>query len=718
MASPSSYTKRRSPSTAAAPSISSTAQPRSKSTGGFLFKSVLLGLFLIALPFFPSRAPDFVGETVFTKFWELIHLLFVGVAVAYGLCSRRNVESAVDLRVNRLDESSLSYVSRILQVSSVFDQELDNSFDSVDVRSDTHHSSSRASSLEITSDSFVVESESSDEYGKISQVQAWNSQYFQGRSKVVVARPAYGLDGHVTHQPLLGLPVRSLRSALRDNAAHEDSSLPDSFDGSVNENDESMADESFDEVMDAPSSPVTWHCRPDMMGMGDTYPSNFQPLSVDETEYATLKSRSSRSSSSRTSSASRTQNRFSPSRSVSQESFNSNVEELVEEKTLQGSSRSSSPSLPPSPSISTSPPLPELMPDDTHKRVLHSRHYSDSSLLEEDGRNGFEDGSEGSKVRGRRKEFFSKKERGSKSLNLSTAESSRRRSKSRRSYPPESISSPVGGADNSTVKRQDLQQKSNDHLFEENIRKGMETEHNRVRVKKGRSHDSLELTAEDSPKVEKSSESFPALDVLDAKDSRRAIGSSSRGRRDTLPEKDVARNSEDESTTKDLPGYNNELKSNSLRTEPQSWRACSKFPLRGKSVRTIRSDRHGKDLKTDGDSSEDRIETKAESRGRTKSRRQRQEDLSIVLHQAETCSKTEPEDEPEAQQPQVTLEEEEEGWESQSNASHDHNEVDRKAGEFIAKFREQIRLQKLTSGEQPRGGGGGNGRIIRNGHFR
>ena len=187
----------------------------------------------------------------------------------------------------------------------------------------------------------------------------------------------------------------------------------------------------------------------------------------------------------------------------------------------------------------------------------------------------------------------------------------------------------------------------------------------------------------------------------------------------------------DKSRKKELHGDNKEVKSSSPRREPQSWRGSSKASSRGKSVRTIRSDRHGKHLKADGDSSHDRTEPKAESHGRTKPRRQWQQELAIVLHQekhSETLTTSEPEDddvmeESEAEQPEVTLEEEEEeeeeeevvAWESQSNASNEHYEVDRKADEFIAKFREQIRLQKLHSGEQRRGGGTG---VIRNRHFR
>ncbi|CDY64762.1 BnaC06g42790D [Brassica napus] len=708
---PSPYTKRR--SVAAPPSVTR------RSKGGFFYKPILFTLFLLALPLFPSQAPEFVGsETVLTKFWELIHLLFVGIAVAYGLFSRRSVESSLDSRMMSrvVDQSSLSYVSSFFPVSSVFDE------DSCDFRSYESNVSARGSLA-------VVNERESESF---SQVQAWNSQYYQGRSKVVVvARPDYGLDVHVAHQPL-GLPVRSLRSGLRDGAALEDSYC----DEAVNEEaGESLADKDFDEVVAAPPSPpvvVPWDSRPEMMAMGDDYLSNFQPLSVDETHYAAFESRSSQStasssssSSSRTSFESHTQNRFSPSRSVSEELLDPNVDEPVKEKSLEASSRSSSPSLPPSPPLVT---------DDTHRRVLHSRHYSDGSLLEEDVRQGLEDELERSEIRDRRTEIFSKKELGSKSLKL-TAESSRKgKNKSRRSYPPDPISSPVSGADDSTTRRRDrddqlLEDNSDDHLLEDSTRKGLESDHNKLSVKKGRSHESLELIAEAS------SLTIPAVGVLlqptNTKASKRAMRSSREGR-DTLPVKDIKRNSEDDfvdldkSRKKELHGDNKEVKSSSPRREPQSWRGSSKASSRGKSVRTIRSDRHGKHLKADGDSSHDRTEPKAESHGRTKPRRQWQQELAIVLHKEklpETHAKSEPEDddateETEVKQLQLTLEEEEEAaaaWESQSNASHDHYEVDRKADEFIAKFREQIRLQKLHSGEQPRGGGIG---IIRNSHFR
>ncbi|KAG2329405.1 hypothetical protein Bca52824_000585 [Brassica carinata] len=72
----------------------------------------------------------------------------------------------------------------------------------------------------------------------------------------------------------------------------------------------------------------------------------------------------------------------------------------------------------------------------------------------------------------------------------------------------------VGGDDSTTTKRGDLQDKSDDHLFEDNIREGLES----------RLFGSLELTAEASSLI------IPALDIL-------------------LLVKDVTRNSEDDFVT-------------------------------------------------------------------------------------------------------------------------------------------------------------------------
>ncbi|KAK9120848.1 hypothetical protein Syun_018465 [Stephania yunnanensis] len=163
----------------------------------FIYKVVSVAIVLVVIPLFPSQAPDFVNQTVLSRGWELVHLLFVGIAVSYGLFSRRNVE--IEKEHPCKSETAQTYVSGILQVSSVFD-------DGVECpnESDVH------------------------------KFQTWNSQCFRGDSNDVIGRESsdfyeqtngnsYG--SYDNYRPLF-LPVRSLKSPVLDGE----------FGGSVNEN--------------------------------------------------------------------------------------------------------------------------------------------------------------------------------------------------------------------------------------------------------------------------------------------------------------------------------------------------------------------------------------------------------------------------------------------------------------------------------------------------
>ncbi|CAN6827483.1 unnamed protein product, partial [Brassica oleracea] len=48
--------------------------------------STIFTLFPLTFPLFPSQSPEFAGDRVLTKFWELTHFSFVGTAAAYGEC--------------------------------------------------------------------------------------------------------------------------------------------------------------------------------------------------------------------------------------------------------------------------------------------------------------------------------------------------------------------------------------------------------------------------------------------------------------------------------------------------------------------------------------------------------------------------------------------------------------------------------------------------------
>ncbi|KMZ69898.1 hypothetical protein ZOSMA_203G00200 [Zostera marina] len=92
-----------------------------------LGRFVFFALVVILVPLLPSKAPGCISEGILTRGWELIHVILVGIAVSYGLFCRKNVEycpivekDEVQLKVSDMSES---YVSQILQVETVFDEE-------------------------------------------------------------------------------------------------------------------------------------------------------------------------------------------------------------------------------------------------------------------------------------------------------------------------------------------------------------------------------------------------------------------------------------------------------------------------------------------------------------------------------------------------------------------------------------------------------------------
>ncbi|CAM8988889.1 unnamed protein product [Rhodiola kirilowii] len=164
----------------------------------FLYKALVFVVVIIVVPLFPSRAPDFINQTLFTRGWELVHLLFVGIAVCYGLFSRRNDVEEIHKETPSSSSSNKveNAVSRFLQVSSVFDDELE-----------------------------TLERPGGNDNDDESRVQSWSSQYSRGEPPVVVVSAADESSGdggsrgmisrsirtRVSDKPLL-LPVRSLKS--------------------------------------------------------------------------------------------------------------------------------------------------------------------------------------------------------------------------------------------------------------------------------------------------------------------------------------------------------------------------------------------------------------------------------------------------------------------------------------------------------------------------
>lgn len=157
---------------------------RKLSSNFLLHKAICFSLVVALLSILPSQVTT---RTILASAWEILHLLFLGVAISYGLFSRRNADfdavketaTAASLKA----DGAVSYFSNMFQVSSVFE---DDDGDGDD-------------------DEFYYLHDSVDE----TKSQAWNSQYQRNDPVVVVANES------ASRRPLF-LPVRSLKSHLHD----------------------------------------------------------------------------------------------------------------------------------------------------------------------------------------------------------------------------------------------------------------------------------------------------------------------------------------------------------------------------------------------------------------------------------------------------------------------------------------------------------------------
>ena len=299
-------------------------------------------------------------------------------------------------------DNSVSYVSRMLNVTSIFEDGFENPCGSDEKRVifDSEHMG-----LPVCSNgSTVVEEQCEPHFAMYENgfenpygcdqnnvVQAWNSQYFQGESVVVVAQPSCGLDecgkpgSFIDYKPL-GLPVRSLKSKVRKRDGAEFTSGSESSSGSRGSSTSMSSDstrrggnfgdlgpmkleQEFDEAAAAAAaavaSSIPWRSRSMRNGMRNRVgngnrSAHFRPHSVDETQFESLKSQSFTSTASFSSHASS----VSSSQSVSSESQNSSTEALGKQKSSQGAFLEAS----------LSPRIPKTGKGSLN--VLHSRHYS------------------------------------------------------------------------------------------------------------------------------------------------------------------------------------------------------------------------------------------------------------------------------------------------------------------------------------------------------
>ncbi|KAL2330046.1 hypothetical protein Fmac_017627 [Flemingia macrophylla] len=352
MADSSPYTKPHFP----LPRIQPKPTNQGKSCTGFFLKSLTLALFFVVLPLFPSQAPDFVSQTILNKFWELLHLLFIGIAVTYGLFSRRNSELEtyieIDTHSSAVDDDDAaaaapSYVSKVFPASTIFDDGCENVNPcGVDEKRMTMmhcwnpqyfdggqggESFNGSSAVGVFDEQYKPQfSNSEDSFGYsvgcdgngTNVVQAWNSEYYHSEPVVFVAQPNYntGECGEVVDYKPLGLPIRSLRSVARDVDSSKFANESDSSSGSKGSswNSGESRDREFGDM--GPSNlekkfnaaaagsggsaiPVPRRSRNrrgerDKVHGNVSHPLHFRPISVDETKFEALGSGSLQSTTS------------------------------------------------------------------------------------------------------------------------------------------------------------------------------------------------------------------------------------------------------------------------------------------------------------------------------------------------------------------------------------------------------------------------------------
>ncbi|CAI9786042.1 unnamed protein product [Fraxinus pennsylvanica] len=183
-------------------------QIRSKSHSNSLCKSFIIILVLAAIPLFPSQAPEFISKSIFSEFWEIIHLLFIGIALSYGLFCRKSTQLETENVYSRNDGFN-AYLDGFLNVPSVFEDGFEN------IRGSDEKNMMRS----IKNRSFVVSENGVESIYQGSGKQGphtWNYRYLEGESTVVVEDRKYFIDESIEYKPL-NLPIRSLRSRIVDN---------------------------------------------------------------------------------------------------------------------------------------------------------------------------------------------------------------------------------------------------------------------------------------------------------------------------------------------------------------------------------------------------------------------------------------------------------------------------------------------------------------------
>jgi Cotton fibre expressed protein len=170
-------------------------QDSSLSLSDFQIKAIFVAMFVVFLPILSSQAPDFVKQVLSNKMWELFHLLLVGVAISYGLLSRKGTDQETEKGNANEPDNRQCFVSDMLDGIPVFNSGESNNPD----------------------------------------VQSWSSMYNPNEPLVVVEDEIMDDIAQKTNKPLF-LPVRSLKAIAQEpELLGEDGLFQNDGDGKVSD---------------------------------------------------------------------------------------------------------------------------------------------------------------------------------------------------------------------------------------------------------------------------------------------------------------------------------------------------------------------------------------------------------------------------------------------------------------------------------------------------
>ncbi|XP_042011687.1 uncharacterized protein LOC121760135 [Salvia splendens] len=195
------------------PNFSPFTPPPSKSDSNALFKSLIIVFLLLAIPLFPSQAPAFIPPPVFAGFWEIIHLLFIGITVSYGLFARRASQFVPD---KSADARTDAYLSGISHITSIFDHGYENDMLPDNYANCGDYQLLGSDECVVVPSGAKIRSLVRDGEDEGGGDQAWHSRYTKGESLVVVSNAKCFVGGSSDFKPL-NLPIRSLRSRAMDS---------------------------------------------------------------------------------------------------------------------------------------------------------------------------------------------------------------------------------------------------------------------------------------------------------------------------------------------------------------------------------------------------------------------------------------------------------------------------------------------------------------------